>query len=508
MSKNTYLEYPEKLYDKLIALREEVVEEGNKLYDKWQPFLKKEHKELSARNLAYYLVLRNHDIRKIQEGLTPWGLSSLGRLESRVLDNLNAVILSLGKILEKDIGSEQLEYPSIESYISGNEELEKNTATIFGKKPKERFTRIMVTLPSEAAKDSSLIEKLMKAGMNVGRINCAHDDLKTWSAMIKTIRKCEKKLGQECQVLMDIAGPKARVSWTFTTLKKPKVKVGHKFLLTGAEIPEKVNGIDLVLGCSVPEILDDLKKGDPIKIDDGIVEGIVKEVIDEGVMIEVKKVDSKKGVRLKAEKGLNFPESELKMEFLTDKDKQDLDFVCKHADIIGFSFVKNAEDVQHIQEELQKRMTEEKALSVPLMAKIETVEGVLKLPEIIVAAAGQNPFSVMIARGDLAVEAGFLRLAELQQEILWICEAADVPVVWGTQVLENMVASGIPTRAEVTDAAQGSRSECVMLNKGEYLVESVDFLAEIIKQMHEHEYKKTPKLRALSIAKREVEKDN
>lgn len=507
MTKNSYLKNPEKLYEKLIALREEVVKEGDKLYDKWQPFLKQNQQELSARNLAYYLVLRNQDIRRIQEGLTPWGLSSLGRLESRVLDNLNAVILSLGKVLEKDTDSLQLDYPTIESYISGNEELEKNTATIFGKKPAERFTRIMVTLPSETSKDVSLVEKLMKAGMNVGRINCAHDDPETWSAMIKTIRKCEKKLGLECQILMDIAGPKARISWTFTTLKKPKVKVGHQFLLTGSETPVKVNGIDLMLGCSVPEVLDDLKEGDSIKIDDGIVEGIVKEVIDEGVIIEVKKVDSKKGVRLKAEKGLNFPESELKMEFITDKDKQDLDFVCKHADIIGFSFVKNVDDVQIIQEELQKRMTEKKAHSIPLMAKIETVEGVRKLPEIIVAAAGQNPFSVMIARGDLAVEAGFLRLAELQQEILWICEAADVPVVWGTQVLENMVSSGIPTRAEVTDAAQGSRSECVMLNKGEYLMESVDFLADIIKQMHEHEYKKTPKLRALSIAKREIEKE-
>lgn len=507
MSKNNYLEHPEKLYEQLIALREEVIEEGDKLYEKWQPYLKKEHKELSARNLAYYLALRNHDIRKMQEALTPWGLSSLGRLESRVLNNLEAVILSLGKILEKDADSQSLTYPTIESYITGNEELEKNTAMIFGKKPKERFTRIMVTLPSETAKDSSLVEKLMKAGMNVGRINCAHDDPQTWSAIIKTIRKCEKKLDLECQILMDIAGPKARVSWTFTTLKRPKVKVGHEFLLTGAELPEKVNGIDLILGCNVPEILNDLKKGDPIKIDDGIVEGVVKEVIDEGVIIKVKRVDSKKGVRLKAEKGLNFPASELKLDFITDKDKQDLDFVCKHADIIGFSFVKNAEDVQVIQEELQKRLSKKKAHSIPLMAKIETVEGVQKLPEIIVAAAGQNPFSVMIARGDLAVEAGFLRLAELQQEILWICEAADVPVAWGTQVLENMVSSGIPTRAEVTDAAQGSRSECVMLNKGEYLAESVEFLADIIKQMHEHEYKKTPKLRALSIAKKEIEKE-
>ncbi|MER1955617.1 MAG: pyruvate kinase [Desemzia incerta] len=507
MVKNSYLSNPEKLYEKLISLRKKVTEEGDRLYQKWQPFLKEENQESSAKNLAYYLALRNHDIRKIQEALTPWGLSSLGRLESRVLDNLNAVILSLGTILGKEKEVAEVDYPSMDDYLASSKELEKNTATIFGKKPADRFTRIMVTIPGQAAKDSKFIENLMKAGMNVARLNCAHDDPETWKAIIKNIRKCEKKLDQKCQVLMDIAGPKARISWIFTSLKKPRVKVGHQFLLTGSDTPPKMSGIELMIGCNIPEIISHLKQGDPIKIDDGIVEGVIKEVTEEGAIVETTKVDSKKGVRLKAEKGLNFPASEVKMEFITDKDKSDLDFVCDHADIIGFSFVKNAGDVQEIQQELLKRMPKKKAQTIPLMAKIETVEAVRKLPEIIVAAAGQNPFSVMIARGDLAVEAGFLRLAELQQEILWICEAADVPVVWGTQVLENMVATGIPTRAEVTDAAQGSRSECVMLNKGEYLTESVAFLDEVIKQMHEHEYKKTPKLRALNIAKREIEKE-
>lgn len=505
MRKNKYLNKPEELYTKLISLQKEVIKEGDKLFKKWKPYLANTENETSIRNLAYYLVLRNHDIRDLQEALTPWGLSSLGRLESRVLDNLNAVILSLGKVIDKDTSELDLEYPSVEEYLLGADVLEKNTEIIFGKKPKKRFARIMVTLPNEAAKDKSFVEDLMKSGMNVARINCAHDDSETWTKMIDHIRKSEKKLKQKCKVMMDIAGPKARTSWVFTTLKKDKLQVGNQFLLTGEANPPVVDDVDWMMGCSIPKILNDLKEGDPIKIDDGVLEGEVKKVIEQGVVIEVKKVDSKKGVRVKAEKGLNFPNSELKMDFITEKDAKDLDYVCEHADIIGFSFVKNASDVEKIQDELGKRLAAEKAQTVPLMAKIETVEGVTKLPEIIVAAAGRNPFSVMIARGDLAVEAGFLRLAELQQEILWICEAADVPVIWGTQVLENMVSSGIPTRSEVTDAAQGSRSECVMLNKGDYLQETVRFLADIIVQMHEHEYKKTPKLRALNIAKQEIE---
>jgi len=109
----------------------------------------------------------------------------------------------------------------------------------------------------------------------------------------------------------------------------------------------------------------------------------------------------------------------------------------------------------------------------------------------------------MIARGDLAVETGYMRLAELQQQILWICEAADVPVVWATQVLDHMVSTGIPSRAEVTDAAEGAaRAECVMLNRGDYIKESVSFLAEHLARMEANVYKKTPRLRALGIAKK------
>ena len=153
-------------------------------------------------------------------------------------------------------------------------------------------------------------------------------------------------------------------------------------------------------------------------------------------------------------------------------------------------------------DEITSRLPEEKRGKMPLMSKIETAKGIKNLPEIIVAASGKNPFSVMIARGDLAVESGYMRLAELQQEILWICEASNTPVVWATQVLDNMARSGIPTRAEVTDAAEGgARAECVMLNKGENIVETVKFLDKLLEKMERNQYKKAARLRALNLAR-------
>ncbi len=179
-----------------------------------------------------------------------------------------------------------------------------------------------------------------------------------------------------------------------------------------------------------------------------------------------------------------------------------MDFICENSDIIGCSFVKTPEDILMCLDEITSRLPEEKRGKMPLMSKIETAKGIKNLPEIIVAASGKNPFSVMIARGDLAVESGYMRLAELQQEILWICEASNTPVVWATQVLDNMARSGIPTRAEVTDAAEGgARAECVMLNKGENIVETVKFLDKLLEKMERNQYKKAARLRALNLAR-------
>jgi pyruvate kinase len=132
-----------------------------------------------------------------------------------------------------------------------------------------------------------------------------------------------------------------------------------------------------------------------------------------------------------------------------------------------------------------------------LVLKIETRRAVRQLPQIIVRAAGQQPAAVMIARGDLAVELGYERMAEMQEEILWLCEAAHIPVIWATQVFERLTKDGVPTRAEVSDASMADRTECVMLNKGPFIVQAVKLLDNVLLRMQAHQNKKTPQLRAL-----------
>nr|WP_256973630.1 pyruvate kinase [Nostoc sp. T09] len=174
---------------------------------------------------------------------------------------------------------------------------------------------------------------------------------------------------------------------------------------------------------------------------------------------------------------------------------QDLDFVAANADIVGYSFVQKPTDIELLQRELQRRMPNN---SPAIVAKIETSQAVRNLPEIIVQAAGKQPFGIMIAKGDLAIEIGYQRLAEIQEEILWLCKAAHIPVIWATQVLENLVETGIPSRAEIADAAMAERAECVMLNKGPFIAEAVTILDDVLTRMQAHQQKKTPQLQALN----------
>jgi pyruvate kinase len=181
---------------------------------------------------------------------------------------------------------------------------------------------------------------------------------------------------------------------------------------------------------------------------------------------------------------------------LTEKDVEDLEFVAEHATMIGYSFVQTEEDVAALLDQLAQLVPAERARPA-LVLKIETRRAVRNLPALIVRAAGRLPTAVMIARGDLAVELGFARIAEMQEEILWLCEAAHVPVIWATQVLEGLAKEGLPTRAEVTDAAMAGRAECVMLNKGPHILEAVQMLATVLSRMQGHQYKKTSQLRVL-----------
>ena len=151
---------------------------------------------------------------------------------------------------------------------------------------------------------------------------------------------------------------------------------------------------------------------------------------------------------------------------------------------------------------MQQLLQQEGGKTLPIVLKIETFEAVQNLPALLLQGMTEPIFGVMIARGDLAVEIGFERLSEVQEEILWLCEAAHVPVIWATQVLETLNKSGIATRSEVSDAVHSAQAECVMLNKGKYLLRVLATLQDILLRSEGHHVKKRYVFRPLKIAER------
>ncbi|MGX7106509.1 pyruvate kinase [Hutsoniella sourekii] len=486
----------QRLLDQVYKLYQDVLAKGQDILDNYGHNIHNESFKESASNLAYYLAIRQYDLRELQADLSLLGVSSLGRLESRTLETLQSVINTLASIVGVDSPVDTAQQDHL---TRGFLQLEENIQTCLGSEKSNRKPLIMTTLPTEAASDKHLVREFIKAGMNIARINCAHDNEETWLAMIDHIRKEASRQKKEVRILMDIAGPKIRTQWLFTTHKKDKIQQGDTILMTNNNDQLPINSRSkVVVGVDAPSIYNQLKVGDPVLIDDGTIECRVIEANDTKALLKATKVKGK-AVRLKAERGMNFPKTDFEIGIITEKDYDDIKFASQHADIIGCSFVRNAADVKSIQDYLHELMSEA-ADQLPLMVKIETVKAVSNLAEIIYQAASSNPLAIMIARGDLATEIGYTRLAEVQQEILWVAEAADVPVVWSTEVLASLVDTGIPTRAEITDAAEGSRADCVMLNKGQYAVEAIKMLDEIFTRMQDHQYKKTPLLRALKIA--------
>ena len=250
-----------------------------------------------------------------------------------------------------------------------------------------------------------------------------------------------------------------------------------------------------MIGVAQPEFLDHVRVGEKIKLDDGKIGGIIRAVDAHKVKVEIVQARAK-GSTLRAEKGINLPESELRVSPLTPDDIKALDFVAKNADMLGYSFLRTESDVRDLQSRLQKLQAEKAGI----ILKIETRQAFEQLPALLLAAMHSPRIGVMIARGDLAVECGYQRLAEVQDEILWVCEAAHVPVIWATQVLESLAKEGVPSRSEITDAAAGVRAECVMLNKGPYIVNAVRALDDILRRMEGHQRKSRSTLRKLRLA--------
>ncbi|WP_101650722.1 pyruvate kinase [Brevibacterium ihuae] len=562
----------------------------------------------SARNLVHYVALRSEEIRDLQYRLGEVGVSTLGRMESGVLGHLDVVLTAL----RAQLGEEATE-PAGLTPRAGRAILERDTDRLLGPAPVDRDTRIMVTMPSAAAGDPDLVSAMTAAGMDLARINCAHDDEAAWESMIAAIR-ARPAAGRTAPPLVatDLAGPKLRTGplqagppvvkikperdasgrvtarslvWLGTAdaeaargiegaldaeelplagesaavravlaeldegdglritdardsnrtlrveargaagvlvsadrtiywITGTAVRSGDSSLvigeLPGVEQSMRVHlGEDIVLtrsmeprpavaeppyviGCSLPEVFDAAGVGDAVWIDDGRIGGVVTVCGPDELTLRVTSAGPR-GAKLKSEKGINLPDTDIPVPALTAADRSHIRFVAAHADMVNMSFVRSADDVA----QLIDALAEQQAENVDITLKIETVAAFEQLPRMLLEAMRWQDVGVMIARGDLAVEAGFERMAELQEEILWLCEAAHVPVIWATQVLESLAKSGLPSRAEITDAAMAQRAECVMLNKGPYIEEAIAALSDILARMSGHTSKKRDMLRRL-----------
>jgi pyruvate kinase len=577
----------------------------------------------SARNLAHYLNLRGHDLRELEHELGRLGLSALGRLESHTLAMLDAVLAVLHKLAEKDWPGRSIE-ETFADFDDGSSRLEKKTEETLGETPPDRKVRVMVTMPGEAAGDPAMIRDFLSRGMDIMRVNCAHDGPDEWRRMVAHLRLAEKETGKSCKVAFDLAGPKLRtgpispgpgiIRWKparnelrqvttpafisfYTQANYPdghtiaipvkgsifqhvqtgdlieitdtrgrertlqvvdvdesscvctndrtgyviqgtrlrllrgkeilcedevgslsdlehclSLSAGDDLLLTPAEVPGKpaVHNEDEVvyqpaqIGCSLQEVFVDARPGERIFFDDGKIGGIIRRAHQHSGerRLEIKITHAANGTaKLRAEKCIHLPDTKLSITALTPKDRRDLRFASVHGDLISLSFIRRPEDVA----ELIRELDDLGAAETGVILKIENRRAVEALPQILLTAMRRARIAVMVARGDLGVEIGFERMAEIQEEILWLCEAAHVPVIWATQVLDSLAKHGFPSRAEVTDAAMSGRAECVVLNKGPHILLALDFLCDVLARMRGHQTKKSALMRKLNVAEMALE---
>lgn len=589
----------------------------------------------SASNLLDYLALRRHDLRHLQLVLADLGLSSLGRSEAAARASLLAVLRVIERVEPVSAQPPGNEAAAVPSLAAGRLLLHQRSQELFGPATRAELPRIMVTMPTEAATDPALVRRLLTSGMEIMRINCAHDSPREWGAMIKHLRAAMRSAGRSCRVMMDIAGPKARTgalepgaqvaSWNpprddVGGLQRPAkvflfpqgasvplnralppdideaLPLSEKFLAslrrrdriefrdarglaremtvvgrgscsfgpllepvagvvaisphaayvvpgtsltsprssaTVGPLPSVPRSILLFEGdllvltadqspgrdadpaekgthaaasrehraaripFTLPQVFRDARVGHRVMLDDGKIAGEAIAVSPRRILVRIA-VARPEGARLASDKGVNLPDTPMTLRALSPRDRQDLEFVARHADLVGFSFARERDDLRDLRRELKRRG----ATRVGIILKVETARSFENLPHLLLEGLKAPSFGVMIARGDLAVEIGWERLAEVQEEILCLCEAAHTPVVWATQVLETLAKKGLPSRSEITDAAMGHRAECVMLNKGPYVVRAVRALQDILRRMEGHQSKRRQLLRALHVAER------
>ena len=461
----------------------------------------------SAINLAHYLGLRALDVREVQKQLARRGRSSLGRCEAAVLPMLDAV---LGNLVLLDAAaanrpcppapSAQRDGGTIAGLGDGQARLDARSAAALGPRPADRAVRVMVTMPTTAANDPVFSLQCVNAGMDLARVNAANDDAEVWSRMLGHVRAASDATGRAVSVMMDLPGPKLRVARVIDAkrkvVEKVRVRSGDAFLVLRHSTKRKAAPKGVIgVGVTLDGALRRIRPGDRVIFDDGKIEACVERVEATGAACVVTRAPDR-GANLRQAKGVTLPDTAIDVPAVSDDDLAVLDGFGDRVDLVALSFARAPDDVDALLDALTLRGLGH----LGVLLKVETREGFERLPELLLALLRWPVSAVMVARGDLAVECGFERLAEVQEQVMWLCEASHTPAIWATQVLEGLAKEGRPTRAEITDAAMGQRAECVMLNKGPHVVDAVRVLDDLLRRMAPHQRKKTPMLRALGVA--------
>jgi len=330
-----------------------------------------------------------------------------------------------------------------------------------------RRTKIVATI-GPASRSPAMLERLVEAGVNVLRLNFSHGTHAEHLLAIERIRSVETRIGKPIAILQDLQGPKIRLG-TFgggtATLRR-----GDPFVLTTETVPGTAERASI----SYRGFARDVKTGDRVLIDDGRIALDVEDVRGEDVVCRVTT-----GGMVKDHKGVNLPRTAVRLPILTEKDREDLHFGLLHGvDYVGVSFVRSGADLLEVREVINEYRSD-----VQVVAKLERPEALGRLDEILSATG-----AVMVARGDLGVEVPLEEVPVAQKEILRRARIARTPVIVATQMLESMVSSLRPTRAEVSDVANAvlDGTDAVMLSAesatGAYPVEAVKVLDRIIRR--------------------------
>ncbi len=332
-------------------------------------------------------------------------------------------------------------------------------------------TKIVATL-GPACDSKEIIEEMMGVGVNVFRVNFSHANYEDVEKKIKIIREINRRLDFNVAILADLQGPKLRVG---VMGEKVKLNKGDTFTFT----TEKCEGTQEKAFMTYQNFPKDVKPGEQILVDDG---KLLFEVIKTDGKTEVT-TEVLRGGKLKSKKGVNLPNTNVSLPALTKKDKEDALFAIKmEVDWIALSFVRHAEDLI----ELRKLITENSEFRIPIMAKIEKPEAVARIQQITAHADG-----LMVARGDLGVEVEMEKVPLIQKKLVLQAKKSRIPVIIATQMMESMITSQVPTRAEVNDVANSimDGADAVMLSGetsvGEFPVEVIKKIRSIIENVED-----------------------